>query len=75
MKRYQYEITRYSSEQFTELVYFCSDQGECSLNQVPENETEALTEVLSERGGEGWELVQLFFGKEGVVAFWKREAE
>ncbi|MBN1106638.1 MAG: hypothetical protein JXL84_24765 [Deltaproteobacteria bacterium] len=74
MKRYQYEITRHPSDQFSDLVYFCSDQGECSLNQIPMDQMGVLRQVLNERGGQGWELVQLFFGKEGILAFWKREA-
>jgi len=73
VKRFQYEITRHPSDKFNELVYFCSDQGDCSLNQIPTDQTGILSQVLNERGGQGWELVQLFFGKEGVVAFWKRE--
>ena len=73
MKRFEYEISKHSSEKLAELVYFCSDQGDCSLNRIPADQTEILNQVLNERGGQGWELVQLVFGKEGVVAFWKRE--
>jgi hypothetical protein len=29
-------------------------------------------DLLNERGGEGWELIQLLFGKDGVMACWKR---
>jgi len=28
--------------------------------------------ILNGRGSEGWELIQIFFGEDGVVAFWKR---
>jgi hypothetical protein len=73
MKKFQYEISKHSSDKFNELVYFCSDQGDCSLNQIPADQTEILSQVLNKRGGQGWELVQLVFGKEGVVAIWKRE--
>lgn len=75
MKRFQYEISKHSSDKFNELVYFCSDQGDCSLNQIPAGQTGILSQILNERGARGWELVQLVFGKEGVVAFWKRETE
>ena len=75
MKKFQYEISKHSSDKFNELVYFCSDQGDCSLNQIPAGQTGILSQILNERGARGWELVQLVFGKEGVVAFWKRETE
>jgi hypothetical protein len=75
MKKLQYEITKHASDSFNELVYFCSAQGDCSLSRIPADQTEFLSQVLNERGGQGWELVQLVFGKEGVVAFWKREVQ
>jgi hypothetical protein len=72
MKKFQYEITRHPSSEFNQLVYFCTDQGECSLEQVPSNQTEMLKDLLNNRGGQGWELIQLFFGKDGIVALWKK---
>jgi len=39
------------------------------------DQTEILGEMLNERGKQGWELVQISFGKEGLMAFWKREAK
>ncbi len=73
MKRYQYEITRHPGDEFAHLVYFCTDQGECKLSQIPADQTDRLKHVLNSMGEEGWQLVQLFFGQEGVVAFWRRE--
>jgi hypothetical protein len=73
MKKYAYEITDYPADAFKQLVYFCSDQGECSLRDVSSGQMEALRDVLNERGSQGWELVQLFFGSDGVVGIWKRE--
>jgi hypothetical protein len=72
MKKFQYEITRHPSSEFNQLAYFCTDQGECSLEQVPSNQTEILKDLLNNRGGQGWELIQLFFGKDGIVALWKK---
>ncbi|MBF0495553.1 MAG: hypothetical protein HQK58_03095 [Deltaproteobacteria bacterium] len=69
---YEYEITSHPAAEFTHVVYFCSESGECSLNQVPTGQVKVLTDILNERGLQGWELVQLSFGKEGVMAFWKR---
>jgi len=34
-----------------------------------------LAALLNEKGEEGWELIQVSFGKGGVMAFWKREAQ
>ena len=73
MKRYEYRITRHPASEFVDLVYFCSPEGECHLEKVPNNETEVLQDILNEMGSEGWELVQLVFGKGGIIAFWKRE--
>lgn len=73
MNRYEYEITTHSSESFGKVVYFCTDKGDCRISEVPAGEPEALVEILNERGALGWELVQLMFGKVGVMACWKRQ--
>jgi len=73
MKQFEYEITKHPSDDFTHLVYFCNDEGECNLDQVPSDQTNILAGLLNERGAEGWELVQMFFGKDGIVIIWKRE--
>jgi len=73
MNRFQYEITRYASEEFTSLVYSCTGDGSCSLNEVPIDQVEILKGILNDRGEKGWELLQLIFSKEGIIAFWKRE--
>jgi len=72
MKQFEYEITQHPADAFKQMVYFCTETGECSLNDVPRDQAEVLTEVLNERGKQGWELVQVSFGKDGVMAFWKR---
>lgn len=73
MRRFEYEIASYPAERFAQLVYFCSDEGDCSLEQVPSSQMEVFQSLLNERGGEGWELVQGFFGSNGVLVIWKRE--
>jgi hypothetical protein len=75
MKRYRYEITRYPSEEFTTLVYSCTGEGTCSLNQVPPVQVELLEGMLNDRGDEGWQLLQLIFRNDGIIAFWKQEFE
>ena len=73
MKNYEYEIIKYPSDQFSQLTYFCTAQGECELNELPLDQMQTMKGVLNEMGAQGWELVQLFFGKDGIVALWKKE--
>jgi hypothetical protein len=75
MKSFEYEITQHPADSFREVVYFCTETGECTLDQVPGDQTAILAGILNERGQQGWELVQVSFGKGGVVAFWKRKIE
>lgn len=72
MERYEYEITTHAGDAFNRLTYFCSEAGECSLEEIPAGEPQILVDLLNERGSLRWELVQLLFGKDGVMAFWKR---
>jgi len=72
MKQFEYEITKHPADEFTHLIYFCTNEGECNVDQLPLNQTEVMEKILNERGAQSWELVQVFFGKDGVVAFWKR---
>ncbi|MBU0730733.1 MAG: hypothetical protein KKE17_06170 [Proteobacteria bacterium] len=72
MDLYEYDITKHSLESSKELVYYCTESGECSLGQVPESQTRLVNEILNEKGTAGWELVQLIFGSEGFLAIWKR---
>jgi len=73
MKQFEYEITQHPADTFKQVVYFCTEAGECTLDEVPRDQTEVLTGVLNERGRQGWALVQVTFGKEGAMAFWKRK--
>jgi hypothetical protein len=75
MKNFEYEITKHPAAAFEEIVYFCTETGDCTLNEVPVDQTEVLSEILNERGKQGWELVQVAFGKQGLMAFWKREVK
>ena len=75
MKNFQYEITKHPAQAFEKVIYFCTDTGDCTLDEVPVDQTGLLSEILNERGKQGWELVQISFGNEGLMAFWKREAE
>jgi hypothetical protein len=72
MSRFEYEITKHSAEEFSQLVYFCTDQGECSFRDLPPDQLSVFGQMMNQRGAEGWELIQVFFGKDGVVIFWKK---
>ena len=45
----------------------------CTDNSVLRLKLEILTEKLNSRGKQGWELIQVSFREQRVVAFWKRE--
>ncbi len=73
IKKFEYDITKHPSGEFQKLAYFCTAEGECRVDQLPADQTGILKDILNEKGALGWELVQLSFGKDGLLAFWKRE--
>ena len=73
MTRFEYEITRHSADTFNKVVYFCSKSGQCGIDEVSRDQTRVLSEILNNRGSEGWELVQIAFGNDGLMAYWKRK--
>jgi hypothetical protein len=73
MDHFEYEITTHHAEAFMQIVYFCSEEGDCKLEEIPAEEPQMFTDLLNSRGQDGWELVQLNFRKNGVLAFWKRK--
>ena len=72
MKSFEYKITKHHAQEFTQLAYFCTEEGQCKYEQVPIDQLKAMENLLNEMGSHGWELVQVLFGKDGVVVFWKR---
>jgi hypothetical protein len=72
MDRFEYDISVISTGDFQKVVFFCSDKGDCSINELPGDQVQALGEILNGRGRDGWELFFLKFGKDGVLTFWKR---
>ena len=72
-KQFVYEIQKYPAEQFVRLAYFCTEGGECGLDELPSEQMGAFADLLNERGAAGWELVQTFFRTDGVVTLWKKE--
>ena len=72
MPRFEYEITKHSAAEFSQLVYFCTNDGECSIRDLPSDQLSLFGQIMNQRGAEGWELIQILFGKDGVVIFWKK---
>ncbi len=75
MKKFEYQITTHPVETFRQVAFFCTQEGECSLEELPSDQVKVLQAVLNERGQQGWELVDISFGKDGLLAIWKSEAE
>jgi hypothetical protein len=75
MKRFEYDITKHSADTFDKVVYFCSETGQCGLDEVSRDQTRILAGILNQKGQEGWELVQVAFGQDGLMAFWKRKVK
>jgi hypothetical protein len=73
MRQFEYEITRHSAEELNQMIVFCSEGGECNLEDVPHSQTDIFRNILNEKGRDGWELVDIAFGKGGILAFWKRQ--
>lgn len=74
MKRYQYQISSHPLRRENKMRIFCSEKGECSVEEVGPSDSQAIMDALDELGEQGWELVQLLFGKDGFVCLWKRES-
>ena len=70
--KFEYDIAKYPSDKFEHLAYFCTADGECDLKGMPSDQLNELSELLNEKGADGWELNQLSFARNGVVTFWKR---
>lgn len=88
MKKYEYDITSYSTEQVVavrdklggaaqreEPVMFCTDRGACFFDSLPNANTQAIRHILNQRGAEGWKLVSVSFRTDEMVCFWMREAQ
>lgn len=75
MKRFEYSVTKHAAKDLKPLTYFCSEQGECTIDDVNSDATLFLQELLNEKGRAGWEVVHLGFGSGGMIAVWKREAK
>ena len=73
MKRYRYQISSHPLGRQNKMRVFCSEKGECSLEEMRPSDSQVVMDALNELGEQGWEFVELLFGKDGFVCFWKRE--
>jgi hypothetical protein len=53
MPRFEYEITKHPAEEFDQLVYFCTDQGECGVRELPPDQLSALWRNHEPEGSPG----------------------
>lgn len=72
MTRYEYKVTRRLADEFSQVVYFCGLDGSCGVERVPGRQIDKVSEILNDEGRNGWDLVQIAFGKNGMLMFWKR---
>jgi hypothetical protein len=72
MRNFEYDITKHPAKDFNRLTYFCTEAGECSVEEVPDGQVKKLRQIPNAKGDEGWELVQMGFGRDGIIAMWKR---
>jgi hypothetical protein len=73
MKEFEYEISTHPLQRENRMRIFCSEKGDCSIEDVPGGDSLVVVSALNEMGRSGWELVQILFGKDGFICFWKRE--
>jgi hypothetical protein len=71
-RQFEYQITTQAADQFKQIAFYCSTEGTCTINTLPQKQFEDFTNILNEKGKQGWELVQLIFNQDGAVIFWKR---
>jgi len=63
----------YAGSESASPVILCDTQGECVFDDAPDPLRETIVALLNERGSDGWELVQIIFRDQELVAFWKKE--
>ncbi len=87
MARWEYDITTHSSEDVLRVreelghprdpvgptVVYCDTDAQCFFDEAPNPYVEAIVHILNEKGGEGWELVQMAFRESDFICVWRRE--
>ena len=73
MRRFEYHVSAHQLSRENRVKIFCSEKGECSVQEVAASDSDSVVQVLNQKGEEGWELVDILFGKDGFICFWKKE--
>lgn len=84
MARWRYRTTIHGKEEILAVLsepvdsipstVFCDVEGDCFFDDGPNPLTHAIETLLNRIGSDGWELVQVVFRTEQIIAFWKRPA-
>ena len=74
MTKWEHDITSYSIEQVRATraqlgyppddersVMFCTDEGVCFFDNIPNPSIKAILHILNSRGAEGWQLADVQF--------------
>ncbi len=88
MKKWEYDVTSYSTEQVQAMrntlglpaeeagpVMFCNSEGACFFDKMPNANTQAIVHILNSRGAEGWRLASVAFRTDQMICFWMRKVE
>lgn len=85
MRRWNYRVTVHSAGEIlaqlaepvgeTPPVVFCDDAGACYFDSGPNAYTRAIEAVLNQVGDGTWELIQITFRPDQMIAFWKQPLE
>jgi hypothetical protein len=88
MNRWEFDITSYSVEQVLATraklgyapeaenpVMFCTDEGLCFFDNIPNPNAKAILHIINSRGAEGWQLVTVVMRTDEMLCFWKRPVE
>jgi hypothetical protein len=82
MPSWRYKVTLHNAEQILDHLpetveeippaIYCDDQGKCYFDEGPNAFTQAIEYLLTDMGGQGWELVQITFRPDQMICFWKQ---
>ncbi len=79
MAQWEYEITIHelpeSPQEGGKPIIQCDQMGQCFVHNTSHLGVEWLERLLSERGKEGWELVQTAYHHRELLCIWKKQRE
>ena len=52
MAGFEYDITKHGAEAFSRVAYFCSEKGECGVEEVSADQLQVMRDILNNRGAE-----------------------